>query len=155
MKSVILDSNLLLLAVVGRTSRGYVGRHKRLKDYSLADFDILARILSKATRIIVPPNVFTEVSNLARNIDEPARSRIAESLQSFVQAIEHVDECYVKSAEAMERTEFKRLGLTDSVLLALSKEPATLLTADLHLYLAATRAGYPAENFTHMRDLLS
>ena len=151
MKSIMIDSNLLLLAIVGRASRSYVGRHKRVKEFSLADYDRLSGILTRATRIIVTPNVLTEVSNLAYHIEEPARTKIAQQLQHFIQAVTVVDERFVKSADAVERGEFQRLGLTDSTLLALGREPATLLTADLHLYLAATSAGYQAENFNHLR----
>ena len=75
--AVILDSNLLVLLVVGTTSRSYIGKHKRLRAYTDRDFVLLLEVLSAAQRIIVTPNTVTETSNLAGQIAEPARSRIS------------------------------------------------------------------------------
>jgi hypothetical protein len=47
---VLLDANLLVLWVVGRASRDYIGRHKRLRAYDLADFDSLMRMLARRSR---------------------------------------------------------------------------------------------------------
>jgi hypothetical protein len=60
---------------------------------------------------------------------------------------------YLESNVAAARPEFFRLGLTDAALLHLSIEQAVLLTADLHLYLAALKGGLKAQNFNHLRDL--
>jgi hypothetical protein len=38
---VVLDTNLLVLLVVGSVPRNYIGRHKRLSQYSEADFELL------------------------------------------------------------------------------------------------------------------
>lgn len=151
MKSFIIDANLLLLAVVGKASRDYIHRHKRLQGYSLSDYDRLCDLLFKATRIVVTPNILTEVSNLARQIGEPARTKVSQSLRNFIQMATVVDERYVQSVDATCRKEFLRLGLTDSALLSLAADSTMLLTADLHLYLAATAAGYRATNFNHLR----
>jgi hypothetical protein len=42
---VVVDTNLLLLLVVGSASRNYVDKHKRLGDYSLDDFDLLVELI--------------------------------------------------------------------------------------------------------------
>ena len=39
---VILDTNLLVLLIVGNTSKSLINSHKRLKDYSEDDFDVLS-----------------------------------------------------------------------------------------------------------------
>ena len=153
MPAVILDANLLLLLVVGKTSDRYIENHKRLGEYSSRDFITLTNFLSKSPGLIVTPNTLTEVSNLADWIAEPARGRIAKTLRELVQASQRVDERTVASAVAMNRSEFLRLGLTDSVLLDLASRKSMILTSDLNLYLAAVRAGYPATNFNHLRDL--
>jgi hypothetical protein len=150
--SIILDACLLLLLVVGTASRDYITKHRRLQAYTDADFILLTQILSRATKVIVTPNTLTETSNLAGYIAEPARAHIYELLRVLVEAAE-TEEQYIESKVATARTEFVRLGLTDSALLQLATESHILLTVDLDLYLAALKQGLKAENFTYHRGL--
>ena len=154
--TIILDANLLLLFVVGSTSRDYIQKHKRLQSYTDDDFILLMKMLSTASSIIVTPNTLTETSNLAGYIDDPARTKIYEVFRALVEAPENQEcfqECFIESRVAVARTEFVRLGLTDSVLLHIAAEAGTLLTADVGLYLAALYKGLKAENFNHYRNL--
>jgi hypothetical protein len=150
--TIILDTPLLLLLVVGTASRDYISKHRRLKAYTDADFILLTRILSRATKVIVTPNTLRETSNLAGYIAEPARTHIYELLRALAEAAE-TEEQYIESKVATARTEFVRLGLTDSALLQLATTSHTLLTVDLDLYLAALKQGLNAENFTYHRGL--
>lgn len=150
--TIILDTPLLLLLVVGTASRDYITKHRRLRAYTDADFILLVQMLSRATKVVVTPNTLTETSNLAGYIAEPARTHIYELLRALVEAGE-TDEQYIESKVAVTRTEFIRLGLTDSALLQLATDSHTLLTVDLKLYLAALKQGLNAENFTYHRDL--
>lgn len=146
-ESLILDSNLLLLFIVGGTSRDYIALHKRLRAYTPPDFDTLLQIVKSARRVAVTPNTLTEVSNLLRNfgeLREPAQSRI---LYTFERMARNQEEIVIASARAVERREFRRLGLTDAALLEAAGSFHTLLTSDLDLYLAAVSRGQSAVNF--------
>ena len=147
---VILDTQLLLLLVVGSTSTSLIRRHKNTDAYTLDDYDLLLGRLSTATKIWVTPNILTECSNLLGQIGEPIRWQLFQTLRALVQK---VDEAYVESRNATERGEFVRLGLADAASLAAGSPSRTLLTADFALYDAALRSGRPAENFNHYRDL--
>ena len=144
--SVILNSNLFVLLVVGLASRSYIAKHKRLSTYTEKDFDLLFNFLESAPRIIVTPNTVTETSNLAGQIGEPARSQVLAVLRGLLRTMEEV---YVESKQAAEHSAFLRLGLTDSVMLNTIAHGQTLLTADLDLYLEAGRHGHTAVNFNH------
>jgi hypothetical protein len=61
---VAIDSNLLLLLVVGMTEKDYVSKHKRLKEFTLSDYDLLQEQLTVATEIVVTPNTLTETSKV-------------------------------------------------------------------------------------------
>jgi hypothetical protein len=150
MASVVLDSNLLLLLVVGVADRAYIKKHRRLQSYSEADFDLLRRLIAPMSAIVVTPNILTEVSNFAKQIAEPARTRIA---TAFTVLLDKLDEQYVVSKQAAAQPEFSRLWLTDSGILDRMTEENVLLTADLSLYLAAGQRGHKAINFNHQRDL--
>ena len=150
---IVLDSNLLLLFVVGLASQGYIAAHKRLQAYSTDDFVLLQRILSAARKVVVTPNILTETSNLAGQIAEPARTHIYRVLKALVEDALAVEEQYVESRQAVARDEFTRIGLTDSAILEITTVSHTLLTVDLDLYLAALKQGYKAENFNYLRNL--
>lgn len=147
---VILDSNLLLLLVVGLTSPRYIATHKRLQAYEEIDFNRLKALLASADKVIVTPNTLTETSNLAGQIGEPARRRICQQLRLIFRTFE---ERYVESSRAAEHNEFLRLGLADAVQLEVAGEGHTLLTADLNLYVAAAARGFKAVNFNHYREM--
>jgi len=150
MPTVLLDSNLLVLFVAGMSSREYIGRHRRLRDYSEEDFDLLVEFIRPMSALVVTPNILTETSNLLSGIAEPARSHIADT---FRQIMGSMDERFVQSTRAVEQREFPRLWLTDAAVLTELANSHVLLTADLDLYLAASQRRYSAVNFNHLRQL--
>ncbi len=150
MLTVALDSNLLLLYVVGSASRHYIAAHKRLRAYSVTDYDLLVEQLGFVSTLLVTPNTLTETSNLIDHIGEPARSRIYEYFCKLLTLAE-VKETYVPSERAAALADLPRLGLTDCTLLSLCAQGIPLLTVDIHLFLAASRQG-KAVNFNHLRD---
>ena len=38
---VVIDTNLLVLLIVGSASKHYIGKHKRLRGYTTDHFDLL------------------------------------------------------------------------------------------------------------------
>jgi hypothetical protein len=142
---LLIDTNLLLLLVVGLTNENYIAKHKRLQGYEIADFHHLRDVVSQASTLLFVPNVLTEASSFLRMIDDPIKTEL---MHSFAGMIARVEESYVASADVTERVEFARLGLTDAVLLQLAESGGTLLTVDLDLYLAANSSGLAVINFT-------
>ncbi|MDE2787696.1 MAG: hypothetical protein OXL37_13670 [Chloroflexota bacterium] len=133
-----LDSNLLVLLVVGSVDVAIIPRHRRLQDYTAVDFETLRAILDLGRRIFVTPNTLTEASNLLRQHGEPERSRLMAQLRYL---IGQTEEIVITSARASTNPEFQRLGLTDAALLETVSEETPLITVDLNLYLAALAKG--------------
>jgi hypothetical protein len=77
MPQVVLDANLLILLAGGTASKNYLGKQRRLYEYSNEDFELLIELIRPYTHIIVTPNTLTEASNIIDHIREPARSHIA------------------------------------------------------------------------------
>lgn len=146
---ITLDANLLVLFVVGAADREYIGKHKRLRAFSVEDFDLLVKMMADASNVVVTPNTLTETSNLIGQIGGPARDKIYLSLKILVKKCSEV---YIASSSGSDREEFVRLGLTDAVLLELSDPDTTLITTDLDLYIAAAKLGKKVINFNHYRD---
>jgi hypothetical protein len=147
---VIIDTNLLLLLIVGSASVSFIEKHKRLiGTYNKDDFSILGAIISEFSEIVSIPHVLAEVSNLARQIDDPARTLIMEKLKVFIST---TLEFAIPSLNGVERNEYQSLGLTDSVLLhlcalSINGVTPTLITVDSALANAAISLGYSAIDF--------
>jgi hypothetical protein len=146
---LLIDTNLLVLFVVGTAAKEYIAKHKKLTAFTIEDYDMLVRIVSGASEVLVTPNTLTETSNLAAYIGEPARSKVLDVLRAVSRDSQ---ERYVPSSAAAQRNEFIRLGLADAALLEIAAKDVALLTTDFDLYNAALVKGAKAFNFNHLRD---
>lgn len=150
---LVLDAGILCLLVVGRASRTYIRAHKRLRQNCTEEhFDALQDVINSAREIVVTPHTLAEASNLVRLIGDPARTEATRWLGLLAGSM---TERPIESDKGFVREEYLRLGLPDSMLLALGEEssdgrPVTLLTDDVPLYLAALNAGHDAVNFDHV-----
>jgi hypothetical protein len=151
MKSVLLDANLLVLLTVGLAGRHFIKTHKRLSAFTEEDFDQLVATVDGFDGITVTPNTLTECSNLIRNFSGPGLDLIVARLTDIMRIS---TELYVQSLEVGATDEYRRLGLTDAILLSLVKDrSAILITADLDLYVAACGIDQDrVVNWSHLRE---
>lgn len=150
---VLLDTNLLVLFVVGMASPDYIARHKRLTAYSVADYrqllDFLVDIGSGP--MVTTSHILAEASNFLNSGDDRPqanghrqRTRI---MQQFKDFISRITEIQVPAVRAAQRPEFMRLGLTDAALLEPECNDTILVTTDGNLCTEAYKIGRLAENF--------
>ena len=147
-----VDTNLLVLLVVGRVGRDLIAKHRRLRAYTAEDYDVLIDLIGRVERVFVTPNTLTETSNLLSQHGEPERSRLLAMLRSIIRNSEEV---VIASAVASSNEDFIRFGLTDTALLEAVSEETPLLTVDFNLYDAAIRKSRNAPtavNFRHLRN---
>lgn len=146
---IYVDANLLVLLVVGLTGKGLIAKHRRLREYTVDDYDLLYRFLKRSRQVFVTPNTVTEASNLLAYHREPERSALMNALGKL---IEESPETVIPSKEASSDSRFIRLGLTDAALLQAVSPTTPLLTVDLDLFLAASaQSSEAAINFNHLR----
>jgi len=148
-KALLLDSNLLVLFVVGSAGENLIHRHNCLDAFDVEDYRQITAMIANASHLILVAHVLAETSNLIRQISEPAKSEVTAILKLL---IDKFQEDTLPSADATAHAQYLRLGLTDAVLLTLSATPnAVLFTADHDLYGAATGEGREAYNFFHFK----
>lgn len=140
----IVDANLTVLLVVGSASRDYIAKHKRLKDYTVYDFEMLGLVIAEFSDIVLLPHILAEASNLAGQIDNPARAKVQAALKTLITT---ATELPLPSASGVQRDEFDSLGLTDAVILHLCTMSIngirpTLITTDTDLADSAHSLGY-------------
>lgn len=150
--TLLIDTNLLLVLLVGSQDRQQVPRFKRTSAYTAEDYDFLATYVGGFTEMVVTPNVLTEASNLLGQLREPFRSRALSGLAQFALRNE---ERYVPSRRIVEEVDFRRLGLTDLSILMAAGDDVAILTDDLELYLKLAGLNLHVVNFHHLRRSLA
>ena len=145
---LLIDTNLLLVLIVGAYDRGQMERFKRTRAYTSDDFDLLTRFVACFGELVVTPNVLTEVSNLAGQLSEPVRSGVLASIGLLAM---QVAERYFPSGDAAREPEFTRLGLADVSVLLAARENVAVVTDDLPLYLRLSALDLHVVNFNHLR----
>jgi hypothetical protein len=145
-KAVAIDTNLLILLVVGLTNPEYVRRHRRLTPvYNPAHFELIRRLLIQEPRVFCTSHILAEGSNLLRQTGEPMRSEIMATYSRFIQSAE---EPYLAAKEAAQSPSFIRLGLTDAALLSLDPKAVRVMTVDHDLHIACSERGFDVVNLT-------
>jgi hypothetical protein len=148
-KGAFIDSNLLLLLLIGTIDESFIKTFKRTQKYQIEDFYALAELLSKFSMLCTTPNILTEVSNLANALKSERKSLFFNLLSD---RIKKLDEQYLPSENIAGSSEFIKFGLTDSVLIKLSIRGILLITDDFPLAQYADSAGADVINFNHIRQ---
>jgi len=145
---ILLDTNILLLYVIGRYDPKRIEGFKRTNTFATKDYEFLTRFLSLFQRIVATPHVLTEVSNLAAHLNAP--HKIA-CFESFADDLDVLDE-HTEAARAIAKSPaFTRLGITDASLPLIARDRFLVLTDDLVLYAHLLEVGIDAINFNHIR----
>jgi hypothetical protein len=147
-RSLLIDTNLLLVLIVGSHDRNQIERFKRTRAYTADDYDLLTRFVASFGELAVTPNVLTEVSDFVGQLSEPLRGRVLSSLALL--AVQ-VPERYFPSSDVVREPDFLRFGLTDVSVLLTAREQVAVLTDDLPLYLKLSALDLYVVNFNHLR----
>jgi hypothetical protein len=145
---LLIDTNLLLVAVVAAIDPHQVGRVGRTRAYTVADTVLLESIVAEHDNILVTPHILTEVSNLLGKVDRPLLFAVRSRLAALVTMWSEIAE---PSKEVLNDPFFQRFGMTDAAISRVAGPSVTILTDDLPLYDALGRRGYNVINFTHVR----
>jgi len=152
-KGLLLDTNLLLLLVVGLWSPRRIARFKRTNVFTENDFLILRSYASEFEHVITTPHIATETSNLLGQL--PARdSREARILFRDVlnSDLDHrMTELFRSASQLSSHEMFPRFGLADTSLRFLSNESFLVLTDDLPLFHYLGQKGLDVLNYNYLR----
>lgn len=145
---MLIDTNVLLLLVVGRHDADLIPRLPRTSVYTPDDFTLLELLIAEIPTVKTTPHVLTETSNLLGHLGEPLKTELFEGALRPITAI--ADELYRPSRELAEHLAFPKLGLTDTAVLALARQ-VLILTDDLKLSSFLFSEGADFINFHHLR----
>jgi rRNA-processing protein FCF1 len=142
---LLIDTNLLLLYLVGVLDRNRITTFKRTSIYTSDDFDMLDAIMGRFQRVITTPHILAEVSNLGGQLGAPLNRKFFDVL---AEAITRLNEQYVPSNDAMQG--YRRLGVTDAGIIHIA-HTYLVLTDDFPLSNYLESRGIDVINFNHLR----
>jgi sugar-specific transcriptional regulator TrmB len=130
-KGLLVDSNLILVYLIGELNQNFIKDFSRTKTYTLADYKNVKKIIEDdfQKKLKTTPNILTEVNSLANKLTENDKEEFA---LLFSRLIEQMDEIYQESKEIVSTNTnvVRRFGLTDAVIVKIVKKYDLLLLTD-------------------------
>jgi predicted nucleic acid-binding protein len=147
---ILVDTNLLVLLIVGSVNRDRISHFKRTTGY-LPDWDLLTGMLEQIAQRFTLPHVLAEVSALTdMRGPELVNARI-----TLCNVISLMQELTIASLDVCASPLYLRLGLTDAAIAAAARQQrCSVLTNDGALYAALSADGSHAALFDDLRKLL-
>ncbi len=143
-KSVLLDTNLLLLLLIGSFERQRIGSFKRTDRFTEEDFDILISLISSFKSILTTPHLLTEVNSLANSLSGDLKQSWYSHFAAQTKAL--TIEVWKPASEIMEQPSFHLFGLADAALHQLAAE-TLVITEDFPLSGFLRKQGFDVLNF--------
>jgi hypothetical protein len=149
MRSVLLDTNLLLLLIVGIYNKDLIGKHKRTKSFVAEDFDLLVKSIDDYEILWVTSHCLAEVSNLLKQTHSNQAKKL---LACFATFVAKAKESHIPKEVIFSNNYAVRLGVTDTGIIMKSKRVSCVFTVDFDLYSEISRMGNQVVNFNHLRN---
>jgi len=148
---LLVDTNLLLLFLVGAYERGYIRTFKRTQQYTEEDFDLLAGLIPQFHRIVVTPHILAELSNISLAMKG---DRVFAYFAVLVEVLREAREVHTDKDVLLGHEWLPRVGFTDLSILEVSKRHDYLvLTDDLKAVALLGSEGCDVINLNHVRQL--
>jgi predicted nucleic acid-binding protein len=152
-KGVLLDTNLLLLYLVGLSRAGDIASHRRLNMFEQRHFQFLLDLVIPYNQVVVTPHCLAEVWNFIgeqSNAFDLHRTPLINFARGFVaQAVE----IYHPAAQLVEREEIRWLGLADVSQISAALEGGFAMTStDGRLCHQAMALGIKTHHFWQLAE---
>jgi len=139
MSSVLLDTNLLVLLIIGLYDKNLINSHKRTTQFTIDDFELLLKSIGGYELLWVTSHCLAEVSNLLKQTN---KSHAQQLLMFFKGFIFDKKESHVPKEIIFKENIFMRLGVADTGIIVKAKRVNCVFTVDLDLYLELSRRRY-------------
>ena len=143
-KGIFIDSEILLLFVVGSKDPRLIRKFGRTANFDENDFNLVSQFIDKFHYKITSPHILTEVSDLLGESND--YHTILETYINFS------EEKYLTSRELVKSNSFFKFGLADSAVVEISQNAHLIFTADNRFYGYLTSMGIDAVNFDSLKS---
>ncbi len=152
-KGIIIDTNLLLLFLIGLFDKNQIEKVRRIRTYSIDDFEKIIKLIDFYNKeVTVTSNILTEICNLSDGFNIESKYEFFKFLEGFQSKLtEHQEPSY--SIIQNNQTAFYKFGISDASIVNLAKEKYLVITDDLSLYHFISSKSFAALNYNHLRQL--
>ncbi len=152
-KGLIIDTNLLLLFLVGSYDENQILSFNRLKKFSKEDFYLIDKFVTLfSDKILITPHIITEICNLSDSLNKNKNYGFFKFLETQIEKYKE-ENLFSITLIKNDNAAFYKFGLADSGIIDLAKQNSLVVTDDLALYHMIIERGFDALNFTRLMDL--
>lgn len=145
---LLLDTNVLVLFIVGLIRPEEIGKAKRVQEFDRDDFDLIAHWASQTREHISTAHVLAETSNFIGSGHQEITKGACEALGAYVA---NLTEIPFPAKGIVSTEEYRSLGLTDAAVFLLSERNTRVISTDFHLCNRLAAKGVDAINPRHFR----
>ncbi|MCU0776994.1 MAG: hypothetical protein MUF86_04925 [Akkermansiaceae bacterium] len=153
-KGILIDTNLLLVLLVGNVQPRLIGKTARTDGYSIGDYELITSILGHFRRFITLPQILTETGNLLKR-NCPNKNTLIDLSGEFARFVQlgQTKEVRKLSRRVTTHPTFKELGYADAAILSVAAGRYLLLTEDKPLQSFADHLGVDVLRFQWLRAI--
>jgi hypothetical protein len=144
-KGLLIDTNIVLLYIVGSIDILLIRDFPRTSMFTEDDFDKVSRFIDYFDFKITTPHVLTEISNLIGN-----RQNIQSVLKTY---IEKSREIFLESSGVSNSNAFLNFGLADTAIMDTAKNSYLIFTNDRPFYGFLINSQIDAVNLDQLREI--
>jgi hypothetical protein len=153
LKGVVVDTNLLLLLLIGSFDKRQIGREKRINKYELQDFEKLNILLKHfPSTLFITQSILSEVTNLSSNYNEETGFSFFRYIETQLLKFKETEFNSLNLVSSNQKA-FYKFGLTDVSIIDLAKNNCLIVTDDLPMYHYLQSQNFYAINYNHLRFL--
>ena len=151
-KGVLIDTNLLLLYLIGSVSLELISICKITASlgFTVQDYEVLCSLLTRFKKVVTTPHILTEVSNHSDKLKGDKFYVLCDRIRDFVNGAEEIN---VKSSVLCSKNEFPRFGLCDMAIGEIAPGNYLILTVDFELAGYLQKRKVDLINFNHVRQI--
>jgi len=127
-KGIIVDSNIMLLFLVGCYDVNYINMFKRTIKYTVEEYYFIRDLLTTyyKDKVYTSPHILAELSNLS-TIDGDRRGKY---FNFFTKILNNTCEIYIEKNKILEFKELPKFGITDIGIYKIAKKYNLLVLTD-------------------------
>jgi len=147
--TVLVDTNLLLLLIVGTVAPDRIGSVSRTEEFDQSDFEVLTELLRPYRFTVTTPHVLSQTSDL---LGQGVTGELEDALRLQLHQISVIThERFVTARKLCNDTLARPYGLADAGVIEAARHGCTVLSTDARLCNELKRRGLEAKNFNHLR----
>ena len=150
-KGIIIDTEVMLVYIVGSYDVNYISKFKKTDKYHPDDYKSISYVLSCFRKKIVTPHILAELSNLSFQARDEKRE---DYFKAFSGLLKRTSEDYIDKDTVLTLPLLSKIGVTDLGIIAAAKKFGYLIfTADRPLTGQAKKKDIDVLNLNDIRTV--